>query len=130
MRSELTGGLSRSARAPRVTSASSSSVMASSERNALARASPHTLPWDLLDIVPDLLPFSLAQAVDPDVVAAAGEHQHMQPHANEAQRPLAQFAVILANLDLHDGRLPLESSHGSQADAVDLDVGLALRFVP
>jgi hypothetical protein len=54
----------------------------------------------------------------------------VQPHANKAERPLAQFAVIVAVIYLDDRRLPFERGCGAEIDAVGLDVGFTLLLIP
>jgi hypothetical protein len=54
----------------------------------------------------------------------------VQPHANKAERPLAQLAVIVAVIYLDDRRLPFERGCGDEIDAVGLDVGFTLLLIP
>src|SRR5262249_16993143 len=83
------GGLSRSAAAARVISASSSFLIGPNDCWALRRAISHFLPVNRLDIAPHLCPIRLAQADNPYVAAAPRESHCVETHSDEAEGDLA-----------------------------------------
>jgi hypothetical protein len=127
--SSVRGGLSGSLSAPARISASSSSVIVASWRNALRRASAHSL-FTFLDISSCVRPFRFAQADNPYQVRSTGEYENVKSLPNPPDCALAQFAVVLSIVHLNYSRVPFEVFGRREVDFVLSAVQLPLRLVP
>src|SRR5215470_3984364 len=127
--SSVRGGLSGSLSAPARISASSSSVIVASWRNALRRASAHSL-FALFDISSGVRFIRLAQADDPYQVAATGEDENVKSLPNPPDCALAQFAIVLSIVHLNYSRGPFELFGRHEVDFVLSTVQRPLRLVP
>ena len=127
--SSVNGGLSGSLRAPARISASSSSVIVASWRNALRRASAHP-SFDFLDISPNVRFVRLAQADNPNHAVTTGEDQNVKSVSNKSRSDLTQFAVILSIVDFDDRKGPIEVLSRGEVNFMLDEVERPLCLVP
>src|SRR5439155_3947152 len=127
------GGLSGSLNAPALISASSSSVIVASWRNALRRASCQIASCRF-DIFPHISFFALAQTNDPDhfVVTnmATSEHENVEPIADKAPCHFAQLSIVLAVVDFDVGGGPVEFVGSREINSMLREVRRSLDLVP
>ena len=127
--SSVRGGLSGSLSAPARISASSSSVIVASWRNALRRASAHSL-FTFFDISSCVGLFCSAQTDNPYQFRSTGEYENVKSLPNPPDCTLAQFAIVLSIVHLNYSRAPFEVFGCHEVDFVLSAVQRPLRLVP
>jgi hypothetical protein len=110
-------------------STSSASVVVASWRSAFRRASRQALS-DVFGISPHIALLRSPQTDDSDLCLTARENEHMEPVADEGNRNLTQFSIVLTVIDVDIRGVPVQAANCSEVDLVGTDVGGALCFVP
>ena len=74
--------------------------------------------------------FSFPETDHANTIVPVRKNQHVKRISDETDGPLAKLAVILAIIDVDDGRIPLEVVDGLEVDTVLAPVGPILCLVP
>src|SRR5262249_3672775 len=127
--SAVSSNASGSRAIPARISVSSSSVIVASCRSAFLRASGLLLS-KTFDISSPIAILSLPQTDQPDRFASPSVNKDMQSRANESDRDLSQFAIILAIIDKDVSAVPIKVFGCREVDIVNKKIGRSLRFVP
>jgi hypothetical protein len=123
------GGLSGSASAARCISASSSSLVAASERSALRRATLHLL-LRCGDIESFFSVFGFAKTDNPDQFTTTRERHRIERDTDKSDRDLAQFPVVLSVVDDGNGCIPVEPTCRGEVDLMVAKIDLSLVLIP
>lgn len=114
---------------PRRISASSSSVIVSSRRNAFRRAVRQPLS-DCFDIFSHVAFLCLPQADHPDLVLPPRESKNVEAGINNSDCDRAELSIVLTIIDEENGICPFEAMGGAEIDPMYAEIRLALVLVP